>query len=105
LGTKHEELAIAHIDPFDLLDSARLFDQPFGNPTAHLMYLLSRRVREHITVALCGAGGDELFAGYPQYRAERLGTALKFVPRWTIDALGSSLGALRDSRRSMRAVA
>ena len=43
LGTKHEELAIAHIDPFELLDSARLFDQPFGNPTAHLMYLLSRR--------------------------------------------------------------
>jgi hypothetical protein len=28
LGTKHEELAIAHIDPFELLESARLFDQP-----------------------------------------------------------------------------
>src|SRR5215472_5692856 len=101
LGTKHEELAIAHIDPFELLDSARLFDQPFGNPTAHLTYLLSRRAREHITVALCGAGGDELFAGYPRYRAERLATALKFVPRWTIEAFEAALGVLRDSHRSM----
>jgi asparagine synthase (glutamine-hydrolysing) len=101
LGTKHEELAISHIDPFDFLDSVRLFDQPFGNPTAHLTYLLSRRVRKHITVALCGAGGDELFAGYPRYRAERLGAALKFLPRWTIDALGGALGVLRDSHQSM----
>src|SRR6516225_1613199 len=53
-----------------------LFDQPFGNPTAHLNYLLSSRAREHITVALCGAGGDELFAGYPRYRAEQLARAL-----------------------------
>jgi asparagine synthase (glutamine-hydrolysing) len=101
LGTKHEELAISHIDPFDFLDSVRLFDQPFGNPTAHLTYLLSRRAREHITVALCGAGGDELFAGYPRYQAERLGAALKFLPRWTIDTLGGVLGVLRDSHQSM----
>jgi asparagine synthase (glutamine-hydrolysing) len=102
LGTKHEELAIAHIDPFELLDSARLFDQPFCNPTAHLMYLLSRRARKHITVALCGAGGDELFAGYPRYRAERLAAALRFVPLWAIGALGRAIGKLRDPHRSMR---
>jgi asparagine synthase (glutamine-hydrolysing) len=101
LRINHEELAISHIDPFDFLDSVRLFDQPFGNPTAHLTYLLSRRARKHITVALCGAGGDELFAGYPRYRAERLGAALKFLPRWTIDALGGALGVLRDSHQSM----
>jgi asparagine synthase (glutamine-hydrolysing) len=101
LGTKHEELAIARIDPFDFLDSTRLFDQPFGNPTAHLTYLLSRRARSYITVALCGAGGDELFAGYPRYRAERFGSALKLFPRWTIDAFGSVLGVLRDSHQTM----
>lgn len=101
LGTNHEELPIAHIDPFDLLDGAHLFDQPFGNPTAHLMYLLSRRARERITVALCGAGGDELFAGYPRYRAERLARYLRFAPSGLVRALGGPLGWLRDSHRGM----
>jgi asparagine synthase (glutamine-hydrolysing) len=101
LGTRHEELPVAHIDPFELLDGARLFDQPFGNPTAHLTYLLSRRAREHITVALCGAGGDELFAGYPRYRAERLSGVLGFMPRPARAAMSGALGLLRDTHRGM----
>lgn len=43
------------------------FDQPFANPTAALMLLLARETRKHVTVALSGTGGDELFAGYPRY--------------------------------------
>src|SRR5581483_3702473 len=43
------------------------FDQPFANPTAVLMLLLARETRKHVTVALAGTGGDELFAGYPRY--------------------------------------
>lgn len=43
------------------------FDQPFGNPTAVLLLLLARETRKHVTVALSGTGGDELFAGYPRY--------------------------------------
>ncbi len=43
------------------------FDEPFANPTAVLMLLLSRETRKHVTVALAGTGGDELFAGYPRY--------------------------------------
>ena len=65
------------------------------------MYLLSRRAREHITVALCGAGGDELFAGYPRYRAERVAASLGFVPLWVFRAAGGALGRLRDSHRTM----
>lgn len=43
------------------------FDQPFANPTAVLLLLLSRETHKHVTVALSGTGGDELFAGYPRY--------------------------------------
>ena len=40
------------------------FDEPFGNPTALLAYVLSREVRKHVTVVLSGEGGDEVFGGY-----------------------------------------
>lgn len=45
----------------------RHFDQPFANPTALILDLLSRETRKHVKVALSGTGGDELFAGYPRY--------------------------------------
>src|SRR6516162_704131 len=102
LGTKHTELPVAHIDPFDLLDMLPLFDQPFGNPTAHLNYLLSIRARKHITVALCGAGGDELFAGYPRYRAEQLARAVGRVPASLLRTLGRGFSAIPDSHHNMR---
>ncbi len=53
----------------ELLPTAiRHFDEPFGNPTALLVYLLSRETRKHVTVALAGDGGDEVFLGYPRYQ-------------------------------------
>jgi asparagine synthase (glutamine-hydrolysing) len=47
----------------------RHFDEPFGNPTVAMTHILTAAVREHVTVALAGDGGDELFAGYPRHNA------------------------------------
>ncbi len=80
LGTIHHELIVSRSEPADVLDLVEFFDQPFGNPTSYLMHLLSQSAREHITVALCGAGGDELFAGYPRYNAVRLARRLDWMP-------------------------
>ena len=63
----------------------RHFDEPFGNPTSLLVYQLSEAGRRHVTVALVGDAGDEVFLGYPRYQgtllAERYRRAPAFLRR------------------------
>lgn len=79
-GTDHTELVVELSDPERLLDLVSAFDQPFGNPTFYLSYLISAVTRRRVAVALSGAGGDELFAGYPRYRALAWSGLLRRVP-------------------------
>src|SRR5262249_1076365 len=80
-ATEHHELPIDLNHPEEMLDLVEYFDQPFGNTTFYLTYLLSRYTRQSVTVALSGAGGDELFGGYPRYRAVKSMRFLRYVPR------------------------
>ena len=83
LGTRH------HHDTLDLDKSAALLvnliarlDEPLGDGSLLPTYLLSRFTRQHVTVALGGDGGDELFAGYDPMRALRTADLYtKLVPR------------------------
>lgn len=61
------------------------FDEPFGNPTALLLDILSESVRVEVKVALTGDGGDEGFGGYPRYRATQLVGAWQHLPPWLRD--------------------
>src|SRR4029078_11733867 len=56
-------------------------DEPFSDPSLVPTYLLSRFTRKHVTVALGGDGGDELFAGYPMYRGVRRADTYAKLPR------------------------
>jgi len=79
-STLHRELTIRP-DCAELLPRmVALFDEPFGNPTALLLHALSQETRNHVTVALAGDGGDELFLGYPRYLGARLHRAWNGVP-------------------------
>ncbi len=81
-STEHHEIE-ADCNVVDLLPQMVCgFDEPFGNPTAMLVYVLSRALKEHVSVALGGDGGDEVFYGYPRYQAIRYADWYRRMPGW-----------------------
>src|SRR6185437_16195590 len=71
----------------------RHFDEPFGNPTALLQYQLTRLAKPHLSVALSGDGGDELFLGYYRYRGAHWSARYRALPQPAVRA-GRRLAAL-----------
>jgi asparagine synthase (glutamine-hydrolysing) len=98
-GTRHHELE-ARPDARALLpELVRHFDEPFGNPTALLVYELSRLTRQHVKVALAGDGADELFAGYPRYRGLAAAQWYRRVPAPVRALAAAGARALPESTR------
>jgi asparagine synthase (glutamine-hydrolysing) len=83
LGTEHLEETLTPASLLDLVPRvAELLDEPLGDASLLPTYLLSRFTRQHVTVALGGDGGDELFAGYPTYQAHKLVPYYLALPRF-----------------------
>lgn len=81
LGTDHhEERLSANLAANLVSEIGSWMDEPFSDPSLVPTYLLSRFTRKHVTVALGGDGGDELFAGYPMYAGHRWAEVYKHVP-------------------------
>lgn len=82
LGTDHhEERLSANLAANLVSEIGAWMDEPFSDPSLVPTYLLSRFTRKHVTVALGGDGGDELFAGYPMYAGHRWAEVYKRVPQ------------------------
>ncbi|NJD21017.1 MAG: asparagine synthase (glutamine-hydrolyzing) [Gemmatimonadetes bacterium] len=101
-GTRHVEFTVeAHA--VELLDElVDAYDEPFGDSSAIPMHIVSRLTREHVTVALTGDGGDEMFCGYPRFLgmavAERVGRGVAALG----DAAGRRLPHHPDFRHPLR---
>jgi asparagine synthase (glutamine-hydrolysing) len=79
--TDHHELMIEP-DALDVLPQmVEHFDEPFADPAAIPLWYLSRFTRQHVTVALNGDGGDEVFAGYQRYYADPAAQVYAAIPR------------------------
>lgn len=95
-NTNHTVFALTNNDLHDhLFDILDRIDQPFADSSAIPTYILSKKTREHITVALSGDGADELFSGYNKHSAhframnggqfhallKTVGPLLKYIPK------------------------
>ena len=111
LGTDHHEFVVEP-DAIELLPFLVWHhDQPFGDSSAIPTYLVSKHTREHVTVALSGDGGDELFAGYERFyaanlvaRYRRLPDALRGAVAWAADRLPEATSYRGPAQRVRRFV-
>lgn len=96
LGTDHTEL---YVDPARAREVIPrlpdMFDEPFADASQIPTYLVSEMTRRHVTVALSGDGGDELFGGYVRYfQAMSLFPVLSRVPSPCRVAVAAALKAI-----------
>jgi asparagine synthase (glutamine-hydrolysing) len=81
-GTDHHELILDPevVNTVETLTSS--LEEPFGDSSMLPTYYISCLARKHVTVALSGDGGDELFAGYERYAVQSRRGVFDQVPEW-----------------------
>jgi len=101
LGTDHTELYVSPKDALDVIpELPHWYDEPFADSSQIPTLLVSRLTRKHVTVALSGDGGDELFAGYPRYFWNmRLQRSLSRIPGPVRSLTGLGLRTLSPQMR------
>ncbi len=83
LGVEHVTETLSESNLLDVVDDALgMLDEPLADPSFIPTFLLSRLAARHVKVVVGGDGGDELWGGYPTYRAHRLAAVYAALPGW-----------------------
>lgn len=99
LGCEHHEIHLTGQDALKVVPKiADIYDEPFADASQLPTYLVAQFARQHVTVALSGDGGDEMFAGYSRYFiAQRLWQKVGEIPTPLRRALGWGLRGVPDA--------
>lgn len=83
LGTKHTELYMTSKDALEVVPELKnIYSEPFADASQIPTYLISHLTRKHVTVAISGDAGDEVFGGYNRYLfAPKIYRASQKIPR------------------------
>lgn len=101
LGARHEELYLSEENILDITrEVGNYYDEPFADSSCIPTFALSRMTRQHVTVALSGDGGDEMFWGYDAYVSGSLASykSIEAIPRPLRLIAGAVLRALPGAR-------
>ena len=108
LGTEHQTFRVEPDTWATLPALAEQFDEPFADSSSLPTWFVARETRRHVTVALTGDAGDELFGGYDRYRAVALAAELdRRLPArargWLGGPLARAIPASSQAKTRLRA--